>query len=66
MMAKSSARKKRERMVKKGQLDPAMLRGSWGMVKPVTRVKPNKSKYDYKDYEPYRSCELYSWYGLGS
>jgi hypothetical protein len=50
-MAKSSAKKRREQLLRRGKQDPVMQRGSWNGVKPVTRVKPNKKKdfiaYDY-------------------
>lgn len=43
-MSKSTARKHREKMVKQGKNDPAMMRNSWHGVRPVTRTIPNKKK----------------------
>jgi hypothetical protein len=46
-MAKSTARKKLEKRLQQGALDPRMHRGSWNGVKPVTKIKPDKRKYEY-------------------
>jgi len=46
-MSKSAARKKMEKRMRQGVLDPRMQRGSWHGVKPVTKVKPDKRKYAY-------------------
>ncbi|MCM3629797.1 hypothetical protein M3194_20875 [Paenibacillus glycanilyticus] len=52
-MAKSNAKKNRERLVKQGKLDPSVLRGSWHGVNHQMKVIPNKKKnvkpldYDY-------------------
>jgi hypothetical protein len=43
-MAKSSARKQRERLVKQGKNDPTMMRGNWNGIKPITWCIPNKKK----------------------
>lgn len=46
-MAKSSARRKRDKRLRQGGFDPALQRGSWNGVIPVTKIKPNKKKYAY-------------------
>ncbi|SDX72470.1 hypothetical protein [Paenibacillus sp. CF384] len=46
-MAKSTARKQRDKKLQQGGMDPTMQRGNWNGVKPVTRVKPDKRKYAY-------------------
>ncbi|MBW7457660.1 hypothetical protein ACFOLF_25040 [Paenibacillus sepulcri] len=46
-MAKSAARKKREKRLRQGEMDPRLLRGNWNGVMPVTKVKPDKRKYAY-------------------
>ncbi|MBO7743799.1 hypothetical protein I8J29_06305 [Paenibacillus sp. MWE-103] len=46
-MAKSGARKRLEKHVRQGGLDPRTLRGSWNGVKPATRVKPDKRRIAY-------------------
>jgi hypothetical protein len=58
-MAKSTARKLRERMVKQGKLDPAMMRGSWHGVDHQMRVIPNKKKdAKYEDHDRSRVYNL--------
>jgi hypothetical protein len=51
IMAKSNSRKKRDRLIQNGKLDPAIMRGSWNGIKPITKIKPNKRKDDYCDYD---------------
>ncbi|BBH21955.1 hypothetical protein Back11_33000 [Paenibacillus baekrokdamisoli] len=44
-MAKSLARKRMEKKLQRGSMDPRLLRGNWNGVKPVMKVKPNKRKF---------------------
>ncbi|REE70474.1 hypothetical protein A8990_13028 [Paenibacillus taihuensis] len=45
-MAKSESRKRLEKKLRQGGMDPRLQRGSWNGVKPVTQIKPDKrSKY---------------------
>ncbi|WP_219835645.1 hypothetical protein [Paenibacillus sp. R14(2021)] len=46
-MARSKARKRMEKQVQQGGLDPRQQRGHWNGIKPITRVKPDKRKYAY-------------------
>ncbi|QHT59732.1 hypothetical protein GXP70_07050 [Paenibacillus lycopersici] len=46
-MARSMARKRMEKRMQQGGLDPRKQRGSWNGVKPVTMIKPDKRKYAY-------------------
>lgn len=41
-MAKSSARKKREKRVREHQLDPIIRRGTWGDLSPITKMTKSK------------------------
>lgn len=50
-MAKSKARKNRDKLIQKGKNDPSILRGSWGILKPVTWSIPNKKKNKDCDYD---------------
>ncbi|MNS80585.1 hypothetical protein D3C72_1142700 [compost metagenome] len=43
-MAKSVAKKLRERRIREGKYDPANSRGSWNGVNPQLKVIPNKKK----------------------
>lgn len=38
----SKARKKREHLVRNGKPDPALSRGSWNGVNPLTKKTPTK------------------------
>lgn len=45
-MAKSAARKKIQHRLRQDPhaYDPRKTRGSWGNVKPILRIKPNRKK----------------------
>jgi hypothetical protein len=47
-MAKSTARKVAEKLIREGKSDPRMQRLNWNGVNPVTKSIPNKKK----DYAP--------------
>lgn len=50
----SKARKKRKHLIRNGGLDPAIRRGSWHGVKPVTRRTPTKRELIERSERKYR------------
>lgn len=68
-MGKSRARKQREHLIRQGKRDPQGMRGSWGDVKPVTRLTPTlrlKKEKGMAKHKSRHSGDFYSfvaaWY----
>lgn len=57
----SKARKKRKHLIRNGGIDPAIRRGSWNGVKPVTKKTPTKKELINRMERKYRRVE----YGVG-
>ncbi|KKI92235.1 hypothetical protein WQ54_10455 [Bacillus sp. SA1-12] len=75
MMAKSKARKSREKQIREGKWDVTLKRGSWGEFKPYNRqtktkkealhqmeTKHQKKNHSHKDYDENGSFHFFSHY----
>lgn len=54
-MANSPSKKKRLQLVRSGKLDPALLRGDWNGLSPVTRQTPTKQQKLRKQANKHRT-----------
>jgi hypothetical protein len=53
-MAKSSARKHREHLVRQGKWNPLQDRGTWWGVNPIAKVTPTKKEKLERSDKKYR------------
>ena len=63
-MAKSKARKQREHLVRQGKRDPQGMRGSWGDVKPLTRMTPTLQEKKEKGMAKHKSRQSGGFYAF--
>lgn len=47
-MAKSKAKKVREQLVRKGKMDPNLMRGSWGELDGMTKKDKTKKETEFQ------------------